>query len=215
MATRLPLKRSAMMRARQSALLVVAAADAEDVPHAALGDLRIGGGRRDHQHAVLLVHVGGRHGDAGVEVADHEFHAVGHELVGDRHAFARIGAIVADVELDFLAENAALGIDVRDRLFDALAAAARRRRPTPPVIGPPTPSLTCAAAPSANASPRPHARPSAKSFFMMVSLSGNRGARDPAPCRAQESDSTCKTRDCHPDSDGLAPPAAALRRRHV
>ena len=107
-------------RAGERALLVVAAADAEHVPHAALGDLRIGGGRRDHQHAVLLVDVGGRDGDAGIEVADHELHAVGHELVGGRHAFARIGAIVADGELDFLPENAALGIDVGDRLLDAL-----------------------------------------------------------------------------------------------
>src|SRR5262249_44146742 len=35
------------------ALLVVAAAYAEDVPHAAISDLGIGGGRRDLQHAVL------------------------------------------------------------------------------------------------------------------------------------------------------------------
>ena len=106
--------------AGESALLVVAAADAEDVPHAAFGDLRIGGGRRDHQHAVLLVDVGGRDGDAGIEMADDELHAVGDELVGDRHAFARVGAVVADVELDLLAENAALGIDVGHRLLDAL-----------------------------------------------------------------------------------------------
>ena len=43
------------------------------------------------------------------------------ELVGDRDAFARIGAVVADVELDLLAEDAALGVDVGDRLLDALA----------------------------------------------------------------------------------------------
>ena len=34
--------------------------------------------------------------DAGIEMADDEFHAVGGELVGDRDAFLRIGAVVAD-----------------------------------------------------------------------------------------------------------------------
>jgi hypothetical protein len=53
-------------------------------------------------------------------VPDHELHAVGDELVGGRHAFARIGAIVADGEFDFLPENAALGVDVGDRLLGAL-----------------------------------------------------------------------------------------------
>ncbi len=42
------------------------------------------------------------------------------ELVGDRHAFLRIAAVVADAELDFLAEDAARRVDVIDRLLDAL-----------------------------------------------------------------------------------------------
>ena len=34
-------------------------------------------------------------------MADDEFHAVADELVGDRHAFLRIGAIIADEKLIF------------------------------------------------------------------------------------------------------------------
>src|SRR5712691_850627 len=53
-------------------------------------------------------------------MADDEFHAVAHELVGDRNTFLRIGAVVADEDLDFLPENAAGGVDVLDRLLGAV-----------------------------------------------------------------------------------------------
>src|SRR5262245_30776480 len=53
-------------------------------------------------------------------MADDEFHAVADELVGDRHAFFRVGAIVAGVQLDLLSEDAAGGVDVLDRLLDAV-----------------------------------------------------------------------------------------------
>jgi hypothetical protein len=53
-------------------------------------------------------------------VADHEFHTIADELVRDRDAFFRVRAVVADENLDFLAEDAALGIDVLDRLRDAV-----------------------------------------------------------------------------------------------
>src|SRR5262249_53156887 len=102
------------------ALLVVAPTGAEDVPHVAFGDLGIGGRRRDHEHAVLLVDLGGRNGHAGIEVADDEFDAIADELVGDRDAFFRIGAVVADENLDFLSQNAAGGVDVLDRLLDSV-----------------------------------------------------------------------------------------------
>ncbi len=105
---------------RDRALLVVATAGAEDVPHVAFGDLGIGGRRRDLENAVLLIDLGGRHGDAGIEMADDEFHAVADEFVGDRDAFFGIGAIVADEELDFLSQNAAGGVDVLNRLLDAV-----------------------------------------------------------------------------------------------
>ena len=53
-------------------------------------------------------------------MTDDEFHAVTHEFVGNGNAFLRIGAIVAEKHLDFLSENAALGIDVLDCLLDAI-----------------------------------------------------------------------------------------------
>src|SRR5262249_29102534 len=76
--------------AGERALLIVTAAGAEDVPQAALGDLRVGGRRRDFEDAALLVGLGGRHGDAGVEVADHELDAIAGKLVRDRNALLRI-----------------------------------------------------------------------------------------------------------------------------
>src|SRR6185437_14902261 len=82
--------------AGNQALLIVASAGAEDVPHVAFGDGRIGGRRRDLQNAVFLVDLGRRDGDAGIIVADDEFDAVGGELVGDRDALLRIGDIIAE-----------------------------------------------------------------------------------------------------------------------
>ena len=105
---------------RHRALLVVAAAGAEHVPHAALGHARIGGGRRDREDAVFLIDFGRRHGDAGIEVTDHELHALGRELVGDRHALFGIADVVADRGGDLLALDAAGRVDVFDRLFEAV-----------------------------------------------------------------------------------------------
>src|SRR6266436_2828809 len=108
-------------RAGHDALLVVASAHPENVPHAgAIGDLGIGGGRRNHQHAVLKVDVGSRDGDAGVEVADDEFHAIGGELVCDRHAFLGVGAVIPDAHHELLAQNTAGRIYIFDRLVDAI-----------------------------------------------------------------------------------------------
>ena len=53
-------------------------------------------------------------------MADDELDAVADELVGDRHAFLRVGAVVAGRQHDLLAEDAAGGVDVSDRLLDAV-----------------------------------------------------------------------------------------------
>jgi hypothetical protein len=50
-------------------------------------------------------------------VADHEFHAIGNELVGNRNALLGIGDVVADRHLDLLAIDAAGGVDVSYRLL--------------------------------------------------------------------------------------------------
>ena len=112
----------------QHALLVVAAAGAERVPQPAVGDLRDWSPRGDEQDAVLRVDVGGRDRHAGVEVADDELDAVADELVGDRHALLGIGHVVALLEGDLLAEDAAGLVDVVNGLLRAVARAARRRR---------------------------------------------------------------------------------------
>ncbi len=53
-------------------------------------------------------------------MTDHEFDAVAGKLVGDRNALLRIGDVVAVFDGDFLAEDAAGGIDVGGRLVDAV-----------------------------------------------------------------------------------------------
>ena len=54
-------------------------------------------------------------------MTDDELDAVADELVGDRHAFLRVGAIVADGGPgSILPEDAAGGVDVLDRLLDAV-----------------------------------------------------------------------------------------------
>ena len=62
----------------------------------------------------------GRDRDAGVEVADDHLHAFSGELVRHRHALLGIGDVVADDDLQLLAIDAAGGIDVLDRLLDAV-----------------------------------------------------------------------------------------------
>jgi len=102
-------------------------------------------------------------------MADDEFHSIADELVGDRYAFLRVGAVVADEDLNLLPENAAGGVDVRDRLLDTVlelrpeGGAAAGDRPA-------TPSLICAEALSAKARPRPKARPSVEPLSHSVSL---------------------------------------------
>ena len=54
------------------ALLVVAAAGTEGVPQAALGEGRVGGGRRDLEDAVFGVDFRGRDRNARVEVTDND-----------------------------------------------------------------------------------------------------------------------------------------------
>ena len=98
------------------------------VPQLAIGELRIGRGRGDQQNAVFRVDVGSRDRHAGVEVADDEFDAVADELVGDRTPCFGIGNVVALLEGDLLAENAAGLVDVLDRLRVPARVARRKRR---------------------------------------------------------------------------------------
>jgi hypothetical protein len=51
---------------------------------------------------------------------DHELHAVTDKLVGDRDAFLRVGAIIAELAREFLSEDAPGRVDVSDRLLGAV-----------------------------------------------------------------------------------------------
>jgi hypothetical protein len=105
--------------AGDDALLVVAAADAKHVVLAFLGQLRVGGGRRDLQHALLLVDLGGRDRGARAEVPGHEGDSLRHELVGDRHGLLRIAGVVADAEHQLFAQDAAGRVEVGHGHFRA------------------------------------------------------------------------------------------------
>ena len=102
------------------ALLVIAPAGAEDVPHVALGDFGIGRGWRDRENPVFLIDFRSRNGDAGIVVADDEFHAVTGKVVGDRNALFWIGDVVAELDGHLVAKDAPGGIDVGGSLFDAV-----------------------------------------------------------------------------------------------
>ena len=101
-------------------LLVIATAGAEHVPEVAVGDLRVGRRGGDHQNAVVGIDFRGRDRHARVEVTDHELHAVADELVRHRNALLRIRNVVALLERDLLAENAAGGVDVVNSLLSAV-----------------------------------------------------------------------------------------------
>jgi hypothetical protein len=112
--------------AGHQALLVVATHDAEDVLQAALGDLRVGRHRR-HRDLRLVVDVGGRDRRARTPVAVHEDDLLVDHRVGHRNGLLRVAGVVADFELQLLAEDAALGVDVGDRHLGALADLVARR----------------------------------------------------------------------------------------
>ena len=83
-------------------------------------------------------------------MADDEFHAVGGELVGDRHAFLGVGAIIADADRSFWPRMPP------PALMSSIACSApfliwAPKAALPPVIGAPTPNLTSALAPALDA----------------------------------------------------------------
>src|SRR5580698_2383376 len=98
------------------ALLIVAAAGAEDVPQAALGDSRVGRRGCDLDDAVFLINFRCWNRHAGIVVADDELHAVAGKFVGDRDALLGIGNIIAVFDRYLLAEYAARRIDIGDGL---------------------------------------------------------------------------------------------------
>ena len=105
----------------KAALLIVAAAGAECVPHAAVGEERIGRGRRDLQHVAVDIGVRGRDRRRRAIMADGNGDAHAGEFFRDRARLLGIAGIVADLEPELSSEHAAGGIDVGDRLLGAVA----------------------------------------------------------------------------------------------
>ena len=101
-------------------LLVVAAAGAEDVSEAAIGQGRRGRGRRHHQDAALGEDVGGGHGDTRGHRADDEADLVADQQVGRRDALLGIAGIVGELQDDLLAPDAALLVDRVDGSLGAV-----------------------------------------------------------------------------------------------
>ena len=106
-------------------LHVVAAAGAEHggvaLGGGIVGQLDVGRSRRDLQDLGFLVDVRGRDRAARAVVAGHEHDLVRHHLVGDRGRLLGIAGIVADLQLELLAVDAAGGVDVGHRHLGALA----------------------------------------------------------------------------------------------
>ena len=100
-------------------LPVVPAVHAEHVRAAFLGQLRARRARGDHENPCLLVHLRGRDRGVRAPVAGDEDDAVTDQLAGERHRLIGIAEVVAHDQLDFLAEHAALGVEVLDRHLGA------------------------------------------------------------------------------------------------
>jgi hypothetical protein len=112
-------------------------------------------------------------------VADDEVDAVADELVGDRDALLGIGNVVALLELDFLAENAASLVEVLNRLSDAVGQL-RAERGVRAGDRAGDANLICASAVPAKPRPAASTRPVNQYFFILRSLCLGRRQRPEA-----------------------------------
>ena len=112
--------------ARHAALLVVTAAEAEDVAAPFLGEPRVGGGRSHHHHARRLVDRGRHQGGMRAQVADDEAGAGVDQLLRRRHRLVDAADVVRGHDLDRAPEDAALAVEVLDRKLDRRPVAAAR-----------------------------------------------------------------------------------------
>ena len=102
--------------AGHDALLVVTAAHAEHGAQAAFGHLRVGGAWGDGDNAGFVIHLGGRDGVGGTEVADHADHLVlVDQAVGHGYGLLRLAGVIAFYQDDFFAIHAAGGVDLVGR----------------------------------------------------------------------------------------------------
>lgn len=94
----------------------VEAGGTHDVLVSALGQLRVGRSRGDHQDAFILIDIGSRLGGRGAQVADNVLNTVVDDFVGHRDRLLRIAGVVIFDGHQLVALNAAAGVDVFNRL---------------------------------------------------------------------------------------------------
>ena len=98
------------------ALLVVAAADAKGERRTVIGVLRVGGGGRNFDDAVIGIDLaGGNRGRRAEMAVDHD-DAIGNQLISGGDSLFRVAGVVDRDFHDGFAEDATLGVEVGDSL---------------------------------------------------------------------------------------------------
>jgi len=99
-------------------LLIVTAANAVNVGASAIvSEGGAGGGWRDLHRVALGIDLRCRDRRAGAIMSGNEHHIAPGHLIGDGHRLLRIAGIVADREVELLAEHSARSVDVFDGQF--------------------------------------------------------------------------------------------------
>jgi hypothetical protein len=101
-----------------STLLIVAAADAEDVAFPLFSQLRVGRTGRDLNHLLLGIDIRGRNRRAGAEMPGNQLHSFARHLIGNRHGLLGIASVVADFADQLLTQNAAGSVEIGHRLLE-------------------------------------------------------------------------------------------------
>ena len=100
-------------------LVGVQTGGAQDQLIAARGQLRRGRSGGDHQNAFVFIDVRRRLSGRGAQVADNVFDPVVDHFVGDRYRLFRVASVIIFYDLQLIALNAALRVDIRYRLLGA------------------------------------------------------------------------------------------------
>ena len=98
-------------------LIGVQAGGAQDQLIAARGQLRSSRGRRDHQNAFVFIDVRRRLSGRGAQMANNVLDAVVDHFVGDRYRLFRVASVIIFDDLQLIALDAALSVDIRYRLL--------------------------------------------------------------------------------------------------
>jgi len=102
----------------QAGLGVIGGDGAEEIRVlAALGQIGIGGGGRHGDDARIFINAQGRFRSPAADMSQHHMDAAGHKLGGGVRRHFRFADVVLSQNLDFLPQDAALGIELFDHQF--------------------------------------------------------------------------------------------------